>query len=109
LELLMSQEHERQRRVSTVLVIGIIAVFVLAMCSGCSTVVPVTAKFPEPPGRGAMTACPALEKLKDDANLSDVARTVTVNYGTYYECAVKSDAWQEWYAIQRIIFEKAGK
>ena len=79
------------------------------LLSGCSTVVPVTAQFPEPPGKGATTACPALQKLKDDAHLSDVATTVTVNYGTYYECAVKADAWQEWYAIQRIIFEKAGK
>ena len=46
-----------------------------------------------------------VEKLKDDAKLSDVARTVTVNYSTYYECAVKVDAWQEWYNIQKIIFE----
>ena len=102
-------DENKQRPVSTMLVIGIIAVFVLAMCSGCSTVVPVTAKFPEPPGRGAMTACPALQKLNSDAKLSDVANTVTVNYGTYYECAVKSDAWQEWYAIQKIIFEGAAK
>ena len=102
-------DENKQRPVSTMLVIGIIAVFVLAMCSGCSTPVPVTAKFPEPPGRGAMTACPALQKLKDDARLSDVANTVTVNYGTYYECAVKADAWQEWYQIQRRIFEGAGK
>ena len=96
-------DENKQRPVSTMLVIGIIAVFVLAMCSGCSTVVPVTAKFPEPPGRGAMTACPALQKLKDDARLSDVANTITVNYGTYYECAVKADAWQEWYQIQKHI------
>lgn len=102
-------DEKKQRPVSTMLVIGIIAVFVLAMCAGCSTPVPVTAKFPEPPGRGAMTTCPALQKLKDDAKLSDVATTVTVNYGTYYECAVKVDAWQEWYGIQKIIFEKAGK
>ena len=102
-------DENKQRPVSTMLVIGIIAVFVLAMCSGCSTPVPVTAKFPEPPGRGATTACPALQKLKDDARLSDVANTVTVNYGTYYECAVKADAWQEWYQIQRRIFEGAGK
>ena len=79
------------------------------LLAGCSTVVPVTVRFPEPPGRGATTACPALQKLKDDARLSDVANTVTVNYSTYYECAVKTDAWQEWYNIQRIIFEKAGK
>ena len=102
-------DENKQRPVSTMLVIGIIAVFVLAMCSGCSTPVPVTAKFPEPPGRGATTACPALQKLNDGARLSDVANTVTVNYSTYYECAVKTDAWQEWYNIQRIIFEKAGK
>jgi hypothetical protein len=56
-----------------------------------------------------MTACPALQKLKDDARLSDVANTVTVNYGTYYECAVKTDAWQEWYQIQKIIHEGAAK
>lgn len=79
------------------------------LLSGCSTVVPVTARFPEPPGKGATTACPALQKLKDDAKLSDVATTVTVNYGTYYECAVRTDAWQEWYAIQKIIHEKAQK
>jgi len=85
------------------------AVILALLLTGCSTVVPVVARFPEPPGRGAMTTCPDLQKLKDDAKLSDVATTVTVNYGTYYECAVKADAWQEWYAIQRIIFEKDGK
>jgi hypothetical protein len=85
------------------------AVILALLLSGCSTVVPVAVKFPEPPGRGAMTACPVLEKLKDDAKLSDVARTVTVNYGTYYECAVKTDAWQEWYQIQKIIHEGAQK
>ena len=84
-------------------------VIIALLLSGCSTVVPVTARFPEPPAKGAMTACPALQKLKDDAKLSDVANTVTVNYSTYYECAVKTDAWQEWYNIQKIIFEKAGK
>ena len=85
------------------------AVILALLLTGCSTVVPVVARFPDAPGKGAMTACPDLQKLKDDAKLSDVATTVTINYGTYYECAVKTDAWQEWYAIQRIIFEKAGK
>jgi len=79
------------------------------LLSGCSTVVPVVAKFPDAPGLGAMTACPNLQKLTDGARLSDVATTVTVNYATYYECAVKTDAWQEWYNIQKIIFERAGR
>lgn len=78
----------------------------LAACatSACSTV-PVTAKFPEPPGKYALTACPSLQKLNDDAKLSDISKTITINYSTYYECAIKLDAWLEWYGIQKTIFE----
>jgi hypothetical protein len=72
---------------------------------GCSTVVPVTQKFPEAPGTMAMTPCPQLQKLAEDARLSDISKTVSVNYGTYYECAVKTDAWIEWYQKQQQIFE----
>lgn len=77
--------------------------------TACSTLVPVTRKFPDAPGKQAQVACPNLQKLKDDALLSDVSRTVTINYSTYYECAVKTDAWIEWYGIQKHIYEKAGK
>jgi len=79
--------------------------FILLMLAGCSTTVPVTAKFPDAPGNVAMTACPQLQKLTEDAKLSDISKTVSVNYGTYYECAVKTDAWIEWYQIQKRIFE----
>ena len=72
--------------------------------TGCGTVVPVTQKFPEAPGNIAMTACPQLQKLAEDAKLSDISKTVSVNYGTYYECAVKTDAWIEWYQKQQQIF-----
>ena len=85
------------------------ALLIVLLLTGCSTVVPVTAKFPDAPGRLATERCPNLQKLKDDARLSDVARTVTINYSTYYECAVKADAWQEWYEIQRRIFEGVAK
>lgn len=77
--------------------------------AGCSTVVPVTAKFPDAPGLQAQQPCPQLQKLGDAPQLSDVARTVTVNYTEYYTCAVKVDAWQEWYQKQKIIFERLGK
>ena len=73
------------------------------MLTGCSTTVPVTAKFPEPPKY--TDKCPQLVKLKDDTKLSEVATTVTINYSTYYECAVKNDAWIEWYQTQKRIFE----
>jgi hypothetical protein len=72
---------------------------------GCSTA-PVTMKFPEAPGNVALTACPQLQKLQEDAKLSDISKTVSVNYTTYYECAVKTDAWIEWYQKQKQIFEK---
>lgn len=71
---------------------------------GCSTTVPVTAKFPEVPER-LLQKCPQLEKLENEAKLSDISKTVTNNYTTYYECAVKDDAWIEWYQKQKIIFE----
>ena len=79
------------------------------LLTGCSTVVPVTVKFPEPPGKNAQERCPQLQKLKADPALSDVVRTVTMNYSTYYECAVKADTWQEWYQVQKNIFEGAVK
>lgn len=74
------------------------------MLVGCSTTVPVTAKFPEPP-KYSLQTCPQLQTLKDGSKLSEVATTVTINYSTYYECAVKNDAWIEWYQIQKHIFE----
>jgi len=87
----------------------ILTIALALVLTGCSTVVPVTAKFPEPPGLQAQTRCPQLKKLEEGAQLSDVAKTVTVNYTEYYTCAVKVDAWTEWYAKQKIIFESLGK
>ena len=96
------KDNRDQGVVSSMIIFAIVIMLVLAI-TGCSTVVPVTAKFPEAPGKLATTRCPDLQKLKDDAKLSDVSRTVTINYSTYYECAVKADAWQEWYRIQKHI------
>jgi len=73
--------------------------------TGCSTTVPVTAKFPDVPER-LLVKCPQLEKLENEAKLSDISKTVTNNYTTYYECAVKHDAFVEWYNIQKNIFDK---
>jgi hypothetical protein len=81
-----------------------IACILFLLISGCSTVVPVTAKFPDAPEK-IKTTCPQLEKLKDDVKLSDVSKAVTINYSTYYECAVKVESWIEWYNVNKIIFE----
>jgi hypothetical protein len=80
----------------------------LVLLTGCATTVPVTAKFPAPPAIGTRV-CPALQTVKNDVKLSELTNTVTQNYSTYYECAVRVDAWQEWYAIQKQIFEGVSK
>ena len=76
-------------------------VLLLSACGG----VPIVPKFPEPPGKSAMQACPGLQKLKDGPVLSEVSKTISDNYGEYYACAVKSDLWIEWYQIQKKIYE----
>ena len=83
----------------------LVAFIILAfLATGCSTTVPVTAKFPDVPER-LLVKCPQLEKLENEAKLSDISKTITNNYTTYYECAVKDDAWIEWYQTQKRIFE----
>ena len=85
-----------------------LALFLLILMSGCSTVVPVTVKFPDAPDR-IKIRCPQLKTLNEEAKLSDVAKTITENYTTYYECAVRNDAWIKWYETQKTIFEKLNK
>jgi hypothetical protein len=80
-----------------------LACFLLILVTGCSSV-PIAPKFPEVPER-ILKTCPQLEKLSEDSKLSDIAKTVTNNYTTYYECAVKHDAFIEWYQVQKKIYE----
>lgn len=77
------------------------------LLSGCSTV-PVVAKFPDAPKSG-QGQCPQLDTVPNNVKLSELTNTTAKNYSTYYECAVKVDAWQEWYEIQKHIFEGIAK
>ena len=81
-----------------------LTILFVVLLTGCSTTVPIVAKFPEVPEK-LMVKCPQLQKVNDDAKLSDITKTITINYTEYYTCAVKNDAWIEWYQIQKIIFE----
>ena len=101
--------NNNQQRISTLIVLGIVVLGILAMCSGCSTTMPVVARFPDEPGKAAMERCPQLTTVENGVKLSELTKTVTMNYNTYYECAVKSDTWIEWYQIQKKIFEDIKK
>jgi starvation-inducible outer membrane lipoprotein len=80
-------------------------IIALALTLSACTTVPVVAKFPQAPGTLVQEPCPDLKKLEQQAKLSDVAKTVTVNYSEYYMCAVKLEAWQRWYREQKTIYE----
>jgi hypothetical protein len=77
---------------------------VVVFMMGCSTTVPVVAKFPQAPER-LMQPCPQLEKLENEAKLSDIAKSVTNNYTKYHECSIQNESWVEWYKTQKQIFE----
>lgn len=67
---------------------------------------PVKRIFPAVP-EDLKTACPDLAQMDPNTNkLSEVVKTVTVNYSTYHECKIRVDAWMEWYNTQRSIFEE---
>lgn len=102
-------KNENESTLFRLTMIVALAVIVLACCSGCTTAVPVSAKFPNAPSESAMQACPDLKKLGESSVLSNVAETVADNYSTYYECSIKNDTWIDWYNQQKRIFENAGK
>ena len=80
-------------------------ILLVALLAGCSTTVPVTAKFPEAP-KSLTEKCPELKKLdKENVSIVDLHTVVVENYTSYHECAIKVEVWNEWYLKQKEIFE----
>jgi hypothetical protein len=78
---------------------------ILLLITGCATKpVPVKQNFPIAPDT-LLEPCPDLKKLEKEVKLSDVAKVVVENYTLYHECSIKSQAWAEWYKVQKKIFE----
>lgn len=74
--------------------------------AGCSTVTPVKRNFPSVPEE-LLVSCPDLKEIDPKTTkLSEVVTVVSENYGTYQECAIKSDSWIEWYETQKKIFNE---
>ena len=72
---------------------------------GCTTTVPVTAKFPEAP-EILLVECDQLDKIgKDKVYFSEFLKTVVGNYNKYHMCAAQNSAWKEWYNKQKEIFD----
>lgn len=76
----------------------------MLLLSGC-LVTPVKHALPEAPER-LTNPCPRLKQLpQDEERLTEFLKTVTENYTTYYDCAVKHDGLVEWYKIQKKIHD----
>ena len=72
---------------------------------GCSTPVPVSQRFPEVP-KALVEQCESLKKVEGDrVAITEMLKIVVQNYGMYYECAAKVDGWNEWYNVQKKIYE----
>lgn len=84
--------------------INIILALSFAVLTGCSTTVPIAAKFPDVPTE-LMAKCQPLQKLDGEPKISDITKTITANYNMYYECSMKNGEWIQWYQSQKKIFE----
>ena len=78
-----------------------------AVLAGCSTLVPVQVKAPEPPPE-LQEKCAQLQKIdRPDVKLSEFVTVVVQNYTRYHQCADLVQAWQTWYKSQRDIINRA--
>jgi hypothetical protein len=75
------------------------------LLTGCLTTAP---KFPDLPSEISQT-CPELKEAEKSPDMSKLLDTVVQNYGTYYECRVKIDAFIEWHKSQKKVYDNAVK
>lgn len=83
----------------------LILIPLILVLSACTTAVPVTRAWPQPPGTQSQQPCPPLKHIPENSKLSDVAKTVSSNYSEYYQCSIKLQAWQDWYREQQKLYE----
>ena len=81
----------------------LLAILLLTI-TGCSTTVPVVAKFPEVPSQ-LTVACAKLKEADSKPEISELTNTILHNYAEYHICAIRLDAWNEWYIEQKKLFE----
>ena len=86
-----------------------IAALILALSlAGCATTapVPVVPRFPDAPAV-LLERCPQLKPIDSDrGTLREFLKTVIENYATYYQCADKAHAWQDWYREVKKYYEE---
>jgi hypothetical protein len=69
--------------------------------------VPLQKKFPEAPQVLLDKPVELRTVPEDNRTLSGLLETVTLNYGTYYECKARVEGWQFWYDENKKIYEES--
>ena len=86
-----------------------LALLFALMTVGCTTTVPVTAKFPDSPPE-LKKRCEDLKQVEAGKTaITDLLKTVVENYIFYYECSNRVDGWIDWHTQQKKIFENVNK
>jgi hypothetical protein len=81
----------------------------ILLLAGCSVAVPVKQKFPEVPPELMQPAADLNKVPEDTKNISEIIKNTADNSQSYYEIRIKLQAWQEWYAEQKKIFDEVNK
>ena len=83
------------------------AAFVISGCA--APAVPVRQTFPEAPA-ALMERCPQLKTIdRDRGTMKEFLMVVVENYATYYQCADRTHAWQDWHRETKKIYDGAAK
>lgn len=86
-----------------------LAAVLLLVISGCSTTVPVTAKFPPAPPE-LLKQCEDLKQIEPGKTaITDMLKVVVDNYVLYYKCSNRVEGWIDWHIEQKKIFDEVGK
>ena len=86
--------------------IKLLAMVSILLIAGCSTTVPVAARFPDAPIL-LLEKCPQLKTIEGDTvSIIDFTKTVTLNYTTYYiilkvDCKCLRWFWSNLFRLNR--------
>lgn len=87
------------------LIVLFVLILVAIILSGCSTIVPVSRKFPEADPYMLEPAAELKTLPPDTVDLDKLIANSTENYGEYRKLVQRYQMWQEWYKKQKENFE----
>lgn len=83
----------------------LILILLLLVLAGCSTTVPVVAKFPEAP-KELLVKCEPLQSADKSVTISEFTKIVVSNYEKFHLCANKHSGLVDWYQQQKENFKE---